>query len=268
MQALKLNNGIEIPIVGSGTNTFGKVNDEYSAELSGETKEVEMAIANGYRHFDTAEIYRTEPVLAKGIKKSHLPREDFFITTKLNTKVEENTHAAGVRKALEASLVQLDTDYIDLFLIHFPWEGLEDTLAEVWAVLEEYYKKGVLKSIGVSNFEKDDLDLLLDIAEVKPVMNQIESHVGKWNDDLIKYCHDHDIAVTAYSPLSNHRGNKTLEEIGKKYDKTAAQVVLRYQIERDVVVIPKSHNDGRQKQNIDIFDFELSNEDKEKISEL
>lgn len=268
MKEIKLNNGTTIPIIGSGTNTFGKVNREYNGPLNGDTTEVVMAIKNGYRHFDTAQVYRNEEILAKGLKKSKMPREDFFITTKLNTF--EGYHGGDWAKAeIEKSLNKLESNYIDLFLIHSPWDN-SDQMIEAWSILEEYYKAGTFKAIGVSNFEEKHLQVILENCKIKPAVNQIESHVGKWNDKLIDYSKDNGVDIVAWSPLKGitDSSRKVLDAIGNKYDKTYAQVVLRYQIERAVIVIPKSHNKKRQAQNLDIFDFELSDHEIEQISGL
>lgn len=268
MKKIILNNGVEIPIVGSGTNTFGKVENQYTGDLRGDAEEIDWAIENGYRHFDSAQLYRNEEVLGDGLKKSSLPREDFFITTKLNTR-EGYKGADWVHAEIEKSLEKLQTDFVDLFLIHFPW-GNHDEILEAWNILEDYYKRGVFKAIGVSNFEKEHLDLVLENGKVKPAVNQIESHVGNWNEDLIAYHKEVDIATVAWSPLRGIDENvmQVLEEIGEKYGKTYAQIVLRYQIERDVIVIPKSHHKERQAQNLNLFDFELTADERERIASL
>lgn len=268
MKSIPLNNGIEIPIVGCGTNTYGKEGNQYSGALRGDTQEIDWAIENGYRHFDSAQLYLNEEVVGNGLKKSTLPREDFFITTKLNTF--EGFHGADWAHAeIEKSLEKLQTDYIDLFLIHKPWDHHAEIL-EAWSILEDYYNRGVFKSIGVSNFEKEHLDIILEKGNIKPAVNQIKSQVGNWNEELIAYNKHHDIATVAWSPLRgiDENAKQVLEEIGNQYGKTSAQVVLRYQIERDVIVIPKSHNKDRQAQSLDIFDFELSAIDHERIAAL
>lgn len=268
MKSIELNNGIQIPIVGSGTNTYGKLDNQYRGALRGDTQEVDWAIENGYRHFDSAQGYNNEEVLGEGIKKSGLPREEFFITTKLF--VSQGYHGADwARAEIAKSLEKLQTDYIDLFLIHAPWDNKEEML-EAWAVLEDYYDRGVFKSIGVSNFKPEHLDLILANGKVKPAVNQIRSHAGTWNDDLIAYNKKHGIATVAYSPISGLDDNakQVLAEIGGQYGKTYAQTALRYHIERDVIVIPKSHSKERQAQSLDIFDFELTAGDRERIAAL
>ena len=268
MKYSTLNNAIEIPIVGSGTNTFGKEGNQYAGALRGDTQEIDWAIENGYRHFDSAQLYANEEVVGKGLKKSSLPREAFFITSKLNT-FEGFGGADWAHAEIEKSLEKLQTDSIDLFLIHRPWDDHAEML-EAWSILEDYYNRGVFKSIGVSNFEKEQLDLLLENGSIKPAVNQIKSQVGNWNDELIAYNKRNDIATVAWSPLRgiDEKAKQVLEEIGTQYGKTYAQVILRYQIERDVIVIPKSHNKDRQAQCLDIFDFELTASDRDRIAAL
>ncbi len=268
MKEVKTNNGISIPIVGSGTNTFGKKGNSYNGDLDGDTKEMAWAIENGYRHFDSAQIYHNEEIVGNALAESNLPRSDFFLVTKLNT-YEGFQGRDWAEKEIEKSLEKLQTDYIDLLLIHFPWDN-EKEIVEAWQVLEDYYRQGTFKAIGVSNFEKEHLDLILENSDVVPAVNQIESHVGKWNDELIEYNRKNNILTTAWSPLAGIEGSKleVLEEIGKPYDKSAAQVVLRYQVERDVIVIPKSHDKEHQAESLDIFDFELSQQEREQIQSL
>ncbi len=268
MRTIKLNNGVEMPIVGTGTNTYGKKNNEYMGKLRGDTKEIDWALENGYRHFDGAQSYRNEEVIGVGIANSSVNREDTFITTKLATGSDGYQGKAWLKESIVNSLQLLQTDYIDLYLVHHPWADFDYEIAKVWKRLEKQYKKGRLKAIGVSNFEKHHLDKLLETAEVIPAVNQIESHPGKWNDELIEYSQSLGIAVTAWGPLKGAGESEVLAEIGAKYGKTPQQVALRYQIERDVIVIPKSHNKDRQAENLDIFDFELTDEERARIAEV
>lgn len=268
MKHIRLNDKVEIPIIGSGTNTYGKEGNEYSGALRGDTEEIDWAIENGYRHFDSAQLYNNEEVVGEGLKKSAIPREEFFITTKLNT-IDGYKGSDWAHAEIEKSLDKLQTDYVDSFLIHFPWDD-HDEIVEAWSILEDYYERGVFKSIGVSNFEEEHLGLILEKGSVKPVANQIKSNVGQWNDELIDYNKKNDIATIAWGPLGGIKDDveQVLQEIGDPYGKTAAQVVLRYQIERDVIVIPKSHNKDRQAQSLNIFDFELTEDDHERIAAL
>ena len=269
MKKITLNDGNAIDIVGSGTNTFGKENHQYNAPINMDTTEIENAIDLGYRHFDTAISYRNEAVLAKAWKKSGLKREAFFFTSKLPGRSPYIDTKEDVIKAIESSLSALETDYIDLYLIHHPWED-DLKMLEVWRVLEKAVKIGKIRSIGVSNFNEKQLQTLYDQAIIKPAVNQIESHPGKWQHDLIKFTQSLNIQVVAWGPLSNvsEKEQDILKKIAKVYGKTWAQVILRYQVEQNVIVIPKSHNRLRQQQNLDIFNFELSDEDKAMIEQL
>lgn len=269
MKKITLNDGHTIDIIGSGTNTFGKENHEYQAPINMDTTEIVMAIENGYRHFDTAISYRNEEVLGKGIKESGYPREAFYITSKIPGRSPHIDSENNVIESIEMSLEQLSVDYIDLYLIHHPWDN-DLEMFKVWQELENAVDEGLIRSIGVSNFDEKQLQSLYEKARIKPAVNQIESHPGKWNHALIKASQDLGVAVEAWGPLTavDEEARAVLTQIGDKYDKSWAQVILRYQIERDVIVIPKSHNDTRQKQNLDIFDFELTDKEREIISKL
>ena len=269
MDYLTLVTGNKIPVIGSGTNTFGKENRDYNGNINGDTTELEWAIENGYRHFDTAISYRNESVVGKAIAQSGIPREEFFITSKIPGSEPYNSNEEEVKKAVNDSLEALQTDYIDLYLIHHPWDDLDGIVA-VWKTLEKFVDEKTLKAIGVSNFKTKELDYLIEHATIKPAVNQVESHPGHWNDEAIQYALIHNIVPEAWGPLTrvSDEAKKVLTEIGEPYHKTWAQVILRYQIERNVVVIPKSHSRVRQAQNLDIFDFELNPEDRLKIAEL
>jgi diketogulonate reductase-like aldo/keto reductase len=269
MKFVTLNTGIQLPIIGSGTNTFGKVDRAYMGEINGDTTELQEAIALGYRHFDTAIAYRNEAVVGQAIKESGLERSEFFITSKLPGMKEYTADKAAVQKGVEASLQALDTTYIDLYLVHHPWENLEE-IVSVWQVLEEYVEQGVLKAIGVSNFEEKELSYLLEHSRIKPAVNQVESHPGKWNDAIIAYSLDNGVIPEAWGPLTrvSQEAQAALTEIGTHYDKTWAQIILRYQIERGVIVIPKSHNKKRQALNLELFDFSLTGSEKATIQAL
>ena len=203
--------------------------------------------------------------IRQGIKEAGISREDLFITSKVwNADLGYESTIA----AYEASLKRLGVDYLDLYLIHWPVEG---KYKEAWRALEHLYKEGRVKAIGVSNFQIHHLEDLLKDAEIKPVINQIELHPYLSQKDVREFCKENDIQVEAWSPLMAGNGlleNDVLKEIAKKYNKTAAQVVLRWDLESDVVTIPKSTNERRLIENIDIFDFSLSKDDIEKIDSL
>ncbi|VEU80400.1 aldo/keto reductase family protein [Haploplasma axanthum] len=268
MKQVKLNNGILIPILGTGTNTFGKENNDYYGNITNDTKELDSAIDLGYRLIDTAISYRNESVVGLAVSKSGLDREKFFITTKI-PGTEGFRTKKQVESAIQESLTNLKTDYIDLVLIHHPWDNNEE-IAKVWSYLEEYVDNGVIKSIGVSNFNIDQINYLINNSRIKPVLNQIESHPGFWQDNIIEFCHKNEVAIQAWGPLSkvNDETKEVLNQIGKKYNKTWAQVILRYQIQRNVIVIPKSHRKEGQLANISVFDFVLTKEEMRIISEL
>lgn len=269
MKMITLNNNKQIPIIGSGTNTYGKEGNDYSGEITNDTTELQSAIVGGYRHFDTAISYRNEAVIGKAVAESGLPREEFFLTSKLPGEPEYIKDEATIDAAVQNSLKALQTEYIDLYLIHHPWDKDEEMVA-TWKVLEKHVEEGTIKSIGVSNFSKEQLKLILDNGTIKPTVNQVQSHPGNWNHEIIEFGREHDVYAQAWGPLSrvNEVDRDRLKAIGQKYDKTWAQVVLNFQINRDVIVIPKSHNADRQKLNIDVFDFELTQEDKKEIYNL
>lgn len=269
MEYVTLNTGIQLPVIGSGTNTFGKVDHQYMGEINDDTSEILDAIALGYRHFDTAIMYRNERVVGKALKESGLDRKEFFITSKIPGEEQYYRDEQAVHEGVQQSLAALDTDYIDLYLIHHPWDN-NDQIALVWRVLESYVEKGILKAIGVSNFSPEQLDALMKHSTIKPAVNQIESHPGKWNQEWIDFCLNHHVVPEAWGPLTrvSDEAKHTLSMIGDYYGKTWAQVILRYQLDQGVVVIPKSHHHGRQKQNLELFDFELIPKDRETIATL
>lgn len=269
METIKLHAGSLIPIIGSGTNTFGKENRDYRGEINYDTTELKAAIVAGYRHFDTAISYRNEGVLGKAVEESGIAREEFFITSKIPGREEYYKDRQAVVDGIESSLKELRTDYIDLYLIHHPWDDLDGILM-VWQVLEEYAEKGILKEIGVSNFSQEQIDFLLKEAKMPPAVNQIQSNPTEWNHELIDYLLSVNVVPEAWGPLSHidDQAKASLTEIGDKYGKSWAQVLLKFQIDRAVVVIPKSHNTERQKANLELFDFELTSEDKKTIYNL
>lgn len=256
-----LNNGIEMPRLGLGVF---RVKD--SSEL---INAVKLAIKNGYRSIDGAAVYENEEAMGEGIRQgineAGISREDLFITSKVwNSDLGYESTIA----AYEASLKRLGLDYLDLYLIHWPVEG---KYKEAWKALEYLYKEGRVKSIGVSNFQVHHLQDLLGDAEIKPVINQIEFHPYLTQQKVREFCKENEIQVEAWSPLMAGNGlleNEILKEIAVKYNKTVAQVVLRWDLQSQVVTIPKSTNERRLIENIDIFDFNLSSDDIDKIDSL
>ncbi len=262
-------NGYKIPTLGTGTNTYGKVNKDFFGEINFDTNEIHSAINLGYRLIDTAIYYRNEVVIGKAIKETQLEREALFITTKIPEKPEYSGTDDRVVSNIESSLKNIDATYIDLYLMHFPLETNEENL-RVWKVLEKYVSMGKIKSIGVSNFNIDQLQYIIDHANIKPVLNQFQSYPGRHQQALIDFCKRNKIIPEAYHSLAkvSEKNKKILSKIGKKYDKLWNQVILNYQIHEGLVVIPKSHNPINQKNNMDVFDFKLNEEDKEIIKNM
>ncbi len=269
MKTLKMNNGYTIPVLGTGTNTFGKEGRDFSGTINYDTTELRSAIALGYRLLDTAIYYRNEAVIGKAVKESGFDRSAFFITSKIPEKPEFSGSDALVRTHVNASLDAIDLDYIDLYLVHFPLESNEENL-RVWRVLEGYVDQGRLRSIGVSNFNQDQIAYLLERARIKPVLNQFLSYPGHPNQALIDYCQSHDIIPEAYQSLKKiaPEVKETLMNVATRYGKTWSQIVLNYQVSQGMVVIPKSHNPSHQRDNIDVFDFSLTEDDRLLIENL
>jgi len=269
MKHLKMNNGLTIPVLGTGTNTFGKENNDFFGRITYDTKELSSAIELGYRLIDTAIYYRNEAVIGKAVKESNIDRSEFFITSKIPEKKEYTENDATIRYHVEQSLHFLDVAYIDLYLIHFPLKTNEENL-RVWRVLETYVEKGLIKSIGVSNFNETQLSFLVKHARIKPVLNQFQSYPGNHQQSLIDYCKANDIIPEAYQSLTklDTKTKDVLIELAKSYEKSWHQIVLNYQINQGMVVIPKSHSTQHQFENIDVFDFTLTKEDIKTIKSI
>ena len=259
MRTVTLTNGMIMPLVGTGTNTYGKVGNKYDGALNDDFSALESAIEAGYRMIDTAIYYRNEAGVGQTIKNSRIPRQDFFITTKIPETDEYVGSKELVEETIMKSLENLQTDYIDLYLIHKPIEN-KQTLKRTWQVLESFVEAGKIKSIGVSNFSIKLLEEMKAYTKIQPAVNQIESNPSNWNNELITYLKNQGILPEAWGPLSKlteeQRG--ILTEIGSQYGKNWGQVLLHYQVQRKVAVIPKSHNKQRQLSNLDLFNFHLS----------
>ena len=264
MKNVKFNNGVEIPMLG------------YGAFLVEDGKEcvdaIKCAIETGYRHIDTAAAYRNEESVGKAIKESGINRKDIFITTKLSNGAQRSLDVEG---AFRKSLKDLGTDYVDLYIIHWP---VKEHYVNSWLELEKIYQSGRAKAIGISNFQISHIEEIKKVWTVVPALIQIELHPRLSQKPLIKFCNDLGIAPESWSPLGGHWGSaslkdsllddETLVSIGKKYGKTAAQVILRWNIELGIIAIPKSVTPSRIKENISIFDFSLSKEDIQAIDAL
>ncbi|MDQ0242599.1 diketogulonate reductase-like aldo/keto reductase [Bacillus fengqiuensis] len=255
-----LNNGVKMPWFGLGVFKV-----EEGPEL---INAVKSAIKHGYRSIDTAAIYENEEGVGQGIREAieetGISREDLFVTSKVwNADLGYESTIA----AYETSLTKLGLDYLDLYLIHWPVEG---KYKEAWRALETLYKEGRVKAIGVSNFQIHHLEDLMKDAEIKPVINQVEYHPRLTQKELQAFCQKHDIQLEAWSPLMQGQllENDVLQEIARKYGKSVAQVILRWDLQNGVVTIPKSTKEHRIIENSSVFDFELTQEDMEKIDGL
>jgi len=256
---IMLNNGQKIPQFGFGVFLV-KPQDTFDA--------VTTALQAGYRHIDTAQMYGNEAEVGKAISKFGLDRSEVFVTTKLSNDAHRPDDA---RRAFDRSLEILGFDYIDLFLIHWPLPARYDgDYVSTWQTLEEFYRDGRARSIGVSNFQPHHLRRLHGESEITPAVDQIEVNPYLTQDEARRFCADHLIAIEAWSPLARGHalGDPTIKAIAEKHGKTAAQVILRWHIERGDIVFPKSVTPARIRENIDIFDFELSGEEVEAISAL
>jgi methylglyoxal/glyoxal reductase len=255
-----LYNGVKMPWLGIGVFKV-----EEGPEL---VNAVKSAIKNGYRSIDTAAIYNNEEgvgqAIREGIEELNIPREDLFITSKVwNSDLGYESTIA----AYEKSLKKLGLEYLDLYLIHWPVKG---KYKEAWKALETLYKEGRVRAIGVSNFQIHHLEDLMKDAEIKPMVNQVEYHPRLTQIDLKAFCHQNGIQLEAWSPLMQGQllDNPILQEIANKHNKSIAQVIIRWDLQNGVVTIPKSIREHRIIENSNVFDFELTREEMERINEL
>ncbi|GAA0136488.1 aldo/keto reductase [Paenibacillus sp. YSY-4.3] len=228
------------------------------------TDSIEAAIRNGYRSIDTASLYQNEEGVGQAIKASSNPREELFITTKV---WNSDQGYDSTLKAFDTSMGKLGLDYLDLYLIHWPVKG---KYKETWKALEKLHKDGRVRSIGVSNFQIHHLEDLLADAEVRPVVNQVELHPLLSQVELREYCKAQGIQIEAWSPLAQGKllDNEVLKAIGVKYGKSTAQVIIRWDIQHEIVTIPKSSNAERIVENANVFDFELTADEMKQIDSL
>ena len=256
MKYFKLNDGTKVPAIGFGTF---KITEEADMERS-----IGSAIEAGYRYFDTAKYYENEDLVGKYLKGSGLKRGEIQVATKV-WPVDFDPDAC--RRSIDNSLKNLDLDYIDVLLLH--WYG--EDFDKAWKVFQDYRDQGLVKSIGVCNFTRAQLKELISLGE-KPVLDQLESHLYFQDIDNKNFLMENGILHQAWGPLSQGKSNlldeQILKEIGDKYGKTPAQIALKWNIERDTMVLVKSSNEGRIKENISIFDFDLSEEDMNALASL
>ncbi|MFL2129371.1 aldo/keto reductase [Ruoffia sp. FAM 26255] len=268
-EVFTFSNGLEIPAIGLGT---WQMSPEEAEQMTA------YALNNGYIHIDTARTYGNEEGVGKGMKASGVNREDFFLTTKVSAFSKTYDEA---KKDIEDSLTALDTEYLDLVIIHAPrpWDKMhsdgpieklyfEENL-QVWRALEEAYEAGKVKAIGVSNFEIDDLVNLLENVKIKPMLNQIKYHIGFRDEQLVQYCQENDIIVEAYSPIGTGKllNNPDIQKIADKYNKSTAQITIRYCYQKGLVVLPKSVHEEYVDNNADL-DFEILAGDMDYLNRL
>ncbi len=256
MEYVTLNNGVKMPILGYGVYQVSKEECE---------KCVSEALQVGYRLIDTAQSYFNEEEVGNAIEKSEVKREDIFLTTKVWI---EHYGYEEAKKSILVSMEKLKTDYLDLCLLHQPFSDVYGA----YRAMEEFYREGKIRAIGISNFYSDRMIDIASFVEVKPAVNQIEIHPYHQQNDALEWMKKYDIQPEAWAPFGEGRGNlfedPVLGKIGEKYGKTTAQVMLRWHIQRGVAVIPKTTHIERMKENFNVFDFTLSNEEMNLISEL
>lgn len=264
-ETFKLSNGTEIPKLGLGT---WLLDDAQAAQA------VRDAISIGYRHFDTAQAYMNEAGVGEGIRSCGVAREELFITTKVAAELKNYD---AVAQSIDESLAKLGLDYIDLLIIHSPqpWKEFRgenryfEENKEVWKAMEDAYKTGKVKAIGLSNFLQDDIENIIESCEIKPMVNQILAHVSNTPFELIEFCQKNDILVEAYSPIAHGAilGNEEIKAIADKYGVSVAQLCLRYDLQLGLVVIPKTANPDHMRNNAEL-DFVISDEDMETLKNI
>ena len=258
-----LNNGVEIPAVAFGTY---KAADGKSADV------IRAAIGAGYRYFDTASFYGTETYLAEAIRESGIPRREFFIASKL---WKDEMGYENVKSAFERTLNNLRTDYLDLYLIHWPlpepgykdWKQLDK---ETWRAMEELYHAGKVRAIGLSNFLPHHIENILEDCRVRPAVDQIEYHPGYSQEAVVNYCRERGILVQAWSPIGRSRvlDEPLVKELAAKYGVSPAQICLKFAVQRNIIPLPKSSSGDRMRENLDLYSFELEQDDIWRLSTM
>ena len=258
-----LHNGVEMPGIGFGTWKAKDGADAYDSIIE--------ALKAGYRHIDTAAMYRNEASVGKAVRECGLKREEIFVTSKVWNK---NRGYEKTLAAFEKTLATMELDYLDLYLIHWPaiplqFEDWDEINLGTWKAMIELYKAGKIKAIGVANFYPKHLESLMK-TEVPPMVNQIEYHPGYTQDEVVKYCQENGIVVQGWSPLGNGAvlGSEFLAEMAAKYNKSVAQICLRFAVQNGIVPLPKSVTPERIASNLDIYDFEISEEDMKAIAAM
>ena len=259
-----LQNGLEIPCIGFGTYKLTDPDIAYRSVLD--------ALNAGYTHIDAAAIYGNEESVGKAINDSGIARNEIFLTTKLWN--DSHTYDKAL-KAIDASLKRLQTDYVDLYLVHWPnpkqyRDDYIGSITETWKAMEKIYKDGKAKAIGISNFRPHHIEQLLEIAEIAPMVNQLRLYPGYEMSETVKNSKSHGMLVQAHSPLGSGKifESSELASIAEKYNKTIAQICIRYSLQKGYLPLPKSANTSRIKENIQVFDFVISNEDMEFIENI
>ncbi len=255
---ITLNNGVEIPQLGFGT---------YQIEPENTREAVRTALEVGYRHIDTAEMYGNEKEVGEGFRDSGLDRDEVFITSKLNNGFHAHDDAL---RAMDQTLADLQVERLDLFLVHWPLPGIDVDFVETWKAMEQIYRDGKARAIGVSNFQSNHLNRLRDQTDITPAVNQIEVHPYLTQDELRAFNAGRGIATEAWSPIAQGKvlDDAEIVRVAERHGKTPAQVTLRWAVQRGDIVFPKSVTRSRVEENFALFDFELTDEDVTAISSL